>query len=223
MSIPPQYLSKDKLESKAEEILAEYRGGAHLESPAPLDVDSFAEFHLEATIDYHRLSADGSVLGMSVFQELSIPVVDHADCSSDVVFPSRTIVIDHQALSGSPESRLRFTVAHECAHLILHRNIYYRDPLMKCSGNTGYRPFTTNTEGVRSDKVDRAEFQANYLGAALLMPRDPFSQMYRTLVPGSWYDLAERRKKAVVCKLADTFETSLQATSLRIKNLKLAA
>lgn len=223
MSIPPQYLSKARLESKAEEILAEYRGGAHLESPAPLDIDSFAEFHLDATIDYHRLSTDGSVLGMSVFQELSIPVVDHAGCSGDVVFPPQTIVIDHEALSSSPESRLRFTVAHECAHLILHRNIYYRDPSMKCSGNTGYRPFTTNTEGVRGDKVDRAEFQANYLGAALLMPRLPFSQAYHALVPDSWYDLAERQKKAVIGELADTFETSLQATGLRIKNLKLAA
>ncbi|WP_273353347.1 hypothetical protein [Corynebacterium resistens] len=78
MSIPPQYIGKARLESKTEEILAEYRGGAHLESPAPLDIDSFAEFHLDATIDYHRPSKDGSVLNMSVFQELSIPIVDHA-------------------------------------------------------------------------------------------------------------------------------------------------
>ncbi|MCS4484001.1 hypothetical protein NXS08_00650 [Gleimia sp. 6138-11-ORH1] len=43
-----QYLSKVRLESKAEEILAKYRGGAHLESPASLHIDSFAKFHLDA-------------------------------------------------------------------------------------------------------------------------------------------------------------------------------
>lgn len=80
MTLQPLYLSKDKLESQAEKVLATYRGGSHLQSPGPLDIDSFAEFHLEATLDYHQLSEDGSILGMSIFQEIAVPVVDHAGC-----------------------------------------------------------------------------------------------------------------------------------------------
>nr|WP_273353349.1 hypothetical protein [Corynebacterium resistens] len=83
----------------------------------------------------------------------------------------------------------------------MHRNIYYRDPSTKCAGNTGYCPFTTNTEGVRDDKVDRAEFQANYLGAALLIPRIPFSHAYHALVPDSLDDLPSGRRRLSLANL----------------------
>lgn len=224
MSLDPKYLSKERLEARAEKELEKFAGGAQLVAPIPLDVDSFAEFHLGAALDYQRLSSDGSVLGMSIFQELSIPVFESTGARVDIVFPERTIVIDDDALRDSPDSRLRFTIAHECAHLLLHRHIYYRDPRMKCKGGTGYRPFTTTSEGVRADnKVDRAEFQANYLGAALLMPRDPFSQAFTELAPEGWRSLDERRKRRVVRELARTFEVSKQAAAIRIKNLNLAA
>lgn len=222
MSLQPAYISKEKLELRAEKLLATYRGGLHLDSPAPLDIESFAEYHLDATLDYHRLSEDGSILGMSIFQDLSAPVLDSRGRAIDVMFSAQTIVIDYDALSDSPESRMRFTVAHECAHLILHQHIYYRDPTMKCSSNNSYRPFTTTTEGVDSEAFDRAEFQANYLGAALLMPRTPFKQAFRAQVPGSWYDLSSWKKKDVIRELASTFETSLHATALRVKSLILA-
>lgn len=160
---------------------------------------------------------------MSVFQDLKNSIFCGGGAKADIVFPAQTIVIDHEALRDSPESRTRFTITHECAHLILHQNIYYRDPLMKCSSQRSYRPFTATSENVRTDTVDRAEFQANYLGAALLMPRTPFSDAYQRLVPGNWCDLAERQKKAVISELANTFETSPFAMSVRIKNLGLAA
>lgn len=68
MSLQSSYLSKEALESKAEQLLAEYLDGHHLRSREALDIDSFAEFFLGANIDYQRLSSDNSVLGMSIFQ-----------------------------------------------------------------------------------------------------------------------------------------------------------
>ncbi|EPD33670.1 hypothetical protein HMPREF9306_00425 [Propionimicrobium lymphophilum ACS-093-V-SCH5] len=223
MSLEPKYKSKEALDAKAESILAKYRNGQHLRAPKPLDVDDFAEFYLNATIDYQRLSTDGSILGMSVFQEMSTPVVNQHGHKIDISFPAQTIVIDHEALSDSPESRLRFTVAHECAHLILHQNIYYRDPSVRYANKGGYRPFTITSENAFDKDFNRAEFQANYLGAALLMPRDTFCDTYKQLVPTSWYELTGSQKRSVITNLADTFETSLTAVSIRIDNLKLAA
>ena len=222
MRTQPEFLSKEALESIAEYFLRVYRGDGRLEDRIPLDIDDFAEFHLRATIDYHQLSSDGSVLGMSVFRELTVPAVGDGSCKADMVFPARTIVIDHKALSKSPESRLRFTIAHECAHLILHHDSVLEDSPMRCSSRSSYRALTTESENARTDSFDRAEYQANYLGAALLMPRSTFSRAYRELVPDGWYGLEEQEKHKVVSVLADAFETSLMATSLRIKNLKLA-
>ncbi|MFW2583491.1 MULTISPECIES: ImmA/IrrE family metallo-endopeptidase [Corynebacterium] len=203
--------------------MPKYHDGAHLREAIPLDIEHFAEFQLDANIDYQELALDGSILGMSVFQDLKKSIVREGGAKADIVFPAETIVIDHEALRDSLESRARFTIAHECAHLILHQNIYYRDSLMKYSSQSSYRPFIATFENVRTGTVDRAEFQTNYLGAALLMPRTPFSDAYQRLVPGIWCDLAEWQKKAVINELADTFETSLFATSVRIKNGGLAA
>lgn len=222
MRAQPAFLSKEVLESTAEQALKAYRDGGRPEGRIPLDIDSFAEFYLQATIDYHQLSSDGSILGMSIFQELTVPTVGDGSCEVGVVFPARTIVIDHEALSDSPESRRRFTLAHECAHLILHQDSVSSESSMRCSGRSSYRALTTESENARTDTFDRAEYQANYLGAALLMPRSTFSRAYRELVPDGWYGLEEQEKHDVVSVLAETFETSLLATSLRIKNLKLA-
>lgn len=222
MSLQPSYLSKEALESKAEQLLSDYLGGHHLRSRQALDIDSFAEFFLGANIDYQRLPLDDSVLGMSIFQPLLMSLSRPSGGVVDVVFPGQTILIDSDALADSPESRLRFTLAHECSHLILHKHIYYRDPAMKCSSNNGYQPFTTASESARSDKLDRAEFQANYLGAALLMPREPFTDTFNHFVPHGWYSLNDFGKREAVTKIAATFGVSLQATAIRIKNLKLA-
>lgn len=223
MSIEPIFRSKEALDAKAESLLEEYRGSEVLRKPVPLDIDDFAEFFLEASIDYQRLSMNGSILGMSVFQELPKPIVGPNGNEIDVVFPAETIVIDPKAFEGSPESRLRFTLAHECAHLILHRNIFYHDPAVKHASNNGYKPFKASSEEVRTDKFDRAEYQANYLGASLLMPRSTFSKAFQELVSENWCELAYRKKVEIVQDLAGTFDVSQQAAAIRIKGLKLAA
>ena len=142
----------------------------------------------------------------------------------DVMFPAQTIVIDYDALSESPESRTRFTIAHECAHLLLHQCIYYRDPKMKCSSSSGYQPFAAASEGIYKETTfNRAEYQANYLGGALLMPRATFVATFNNLTPGSWHDLSYRQKKDVVSALSEKFETSRQAVGVRIRHLGLVA
>lgn len=147
-----------------------------------------------------------------------MPLLSSSGGVVDIAFPGQTILIDSDALADSPESRLRFTLAHECSHLILHKRIYYRDPAMKCSSNAGYQPFTTASETVRSD----GQFQANYLGGALLMPRKPFIDTFNCLVPNGWYSLNDSDKREVATEIAAMFGVSRQATAIRIKNLKLA-
>nr|DAE49401.1 MAG TPA: IrrE N-terminal-like domain [Caudoviricetes sp.]DAR51556.1 MAG TPA: IrrE N-terminal-like domain [Caudoviricetes sp.] len=223
MSLEPKYISKENLDERAEKLLSRYRGGTLLAVAAPLDIEHFAEFELDAKLDYQRLSADDSVLGMSVFQDLTLPVASASGARAHVEIPARTIVIDDRALDDSPEGRFRFTIAHECAHLILHSRIFYRDPSMSCPNKSGYLPFTAETENVGSEKFNRGEFQANYLGAALLMPRMTFSRAFHEFVPLPWAEMTDRNKRQVVSQLADLFNVSPTAAALRIKHLELAS
>ena len=61
--------SPERLEKKAEEILKTYMDGALLLKPQAMDVDHFAEFYCEATIDFAYLSKDGLTLGLTCFQD----------------------------------------------------------------------------------------------------------------------------------------------------------
>ena len=219
MTMQPKFLDKSTLESKAEELLAAYLGGTLLERAQPIDIYHFAEFELEASVDYQPLSEDGLTLGMSVFQEGSVPIYKSPGVMVDTVFPAKTIIIDSEALESSPESRERFTVAHECAHQVLHPRYFYRDPHMNTEATT-YRPYQANAEQ-HSESFDRTEWQANYLGAALLMPRRAFAAKFSDLTPNGWMRLSPAGKKCVVSNLAETFEVSRMATALRIKNIKL--
>lgn len=143
MSLEPKRISKENLDERAEKPLSRNRGGTPLAVAAPLDIEHFAEFELDAKLDYQQLSADDS--GMSVFQDLTLAGASASGARAHVEIPARTIVFDDQALDDSPEGRFRFTIAHECAHMILHSRIFYRDPSMSLPNKSGYLPFTAET------------------------------------------------------------------------------
>lgn len=221
MALEPKFLSKPNLEAKAEKLLGQYRGGALLSQAQATDIYHFAEFEIGATIDFQPLSEDGLTLGMSVFQEGSVPIYSHPGTTIDIEFSANTIIIDNEALEASPESRERFTVAHECSHQVLHPRYFYRDPRMK-SCSVGYRPYREKPRSGSAD-FDRAEWQADYLGAALLMPRPTFTAEFNRCAATNWHSLSEQSKRTVVSTLSETFEVSRHAAALRIKNLRLVS
>lgn len=222
MTLEPKYISKEQLEEKARCLILSWQPHLLEADTEPVDIDSFAEFELAATIDYGCLSPDGKVLGMSTFQDLDRQLRPVASLKVDIHYPANTIVIDHDALASSPEGRRRFTVAHECAHLLLHKRYFYRDPEMKSPNTIAYRPFTVATEEKQEVTFDRFEWQANYLGAAILMPAPAFTAAYRKRVSGDWHDLTGTRKRVVINELAERFDVSREAVAIRICNLKIA-
>lgn len=104
-------------------------------------------------------------------------------------------------------NRRRFTVAHELGHWALH------------SEESGYfvDDFTVHYRGDGSTRgYDPRESEANAFAASLLMPEDALRN-----------DLAGRRIDASdddqLSKLADRYEVSLQALTIRLANLNLLA
>lgn len=94
--------------------------------------------------------------------------------------------------SMQPTVRQRFTVAHEIAHFLLHKNL-----IDDQKGNVLYRKDFNSSSTI--------EQQANSLAAALLMPKEQILK--------AWENLRD------VAEIAEIFETSNEATYIRLNKL----
>lgn len=104
--------------------------------------------------------------------------------------------------SKEPESRKRFTIAHEIGHLLLHA-----DQAL----NIDIKPVTLNRDLNSSTGESWREVEANYFAAALLMPKEDVTSYFQ-----KWSDMDE---DARLKKLAQRYEVSMQAISVRLNNL----
>lgn len=102
----------------------------------------------------------GTIHGMTVFQDGLVPVFDSVSKQYvDRVALAGDIFIEKKLLAKNRVNRLRFTLAHELAHWMIHQE--------QCKQGNGIACKTSTN----SEKL--IEREADYLAAALLMPQDP--------------------------------------------------
>lgn len=181
-----------------------------------VDLDRLVEQHLGANFDqYAELPHD--VLGQTDFRPRRAPAVQINKDLTGSAF-------DTEWTAPGIEGRWRATVAHEAAHLILHRILFDVDMnqgtlfpeatlpakdqrLQRClKRDVGHRSFVS----------DWKEVQANRGMAALLMPRSVFSKVARTMSAWSGSDATVDE---AIRTLATQFGVSRQATTIRLKTL----
>lgn len=110
------------------------------------------------------------------------------------------IIIGVNSLHHS--NRQRFTIAHECGHLLLHKGEVHID-----------RSFRINRRGaVSSLAIDPEEIDANRFAAELLMPYD----MLLADLPDRNIDVENEDE---LKPLARKYQVSLQAMTQRITNM----
>ncbi|MEL7659094.1 MAG: ImmA/IrrE family metallo-endopeptidase, partial [Bacillota bacterium] len=122
-----------------------------------------------------------------------------------------TIIIDARLLRKGVEGRLRFTLAHELAHWILHKNIFcgsqYSAAMIKGA---------LHNDNKLSSEADRMiEKQADLLATALLMPIKQVKKAFYEL-RSKYFD-----KTVLVAKMAETFDVSRQAMRICLTNHNL--
>ena len=100
-------------------------------------------------------------------------------------------------------NRQRFTIAHECGHLLLHKG---KDVHIDRSFRINRR------DEVSSQAIDHKEIEANRFAAELLMPYD---MIMSDLVE---YDI-DIEDEEELRGLADKYQVSVQALTHRITNL----
>lgn len=118
-------------------------------------------------------------------------------------------------LAGDPrrEARLRFTLAHELAHVVLHRELWDRrfaEPALLPG-------VVSRSEPVHSRALDEPvgwlEWQAGYLAAALLVPAPRVRLRGRPPFAGT------REGDLLVHRVARTFGVSPEAAAVRLGQL----
>lgn len=233
--------SKAQLDIMAIDILKKYDLSILTEGKAT-DIESFIESYLELDIDYKNLSQDDNILGLTTFDDGEVLIYsDDKEQVESLKVRSGNIIIDNSLLEPDiPEGRLRFTLAHEAAHWILHKEIFK---------DKAYRREFARSEDVAVRDINREdgsltiksniktpqewiEWQADYFAGSILMPEKIFKyEFYRILTkdlglfkPYLFLDNQQCNKENydyTILNLSNRFKVSKLATRVRLYKLNL--
>jgi Zn-dependent peptidase ImmA (M78 family) len=220
-------LNKAEIDTIAEKYILDFNPEA-MKSPMAIDIDSFVLNYLGLKQDFQYLSHNGVYLGMMVFNDTNkVPVyVPETNRAEYISAKARTVIIDNNLLEEDQEHRYRYTMGHEGGHDIFHRDYFsynpnqlslldsVAQPLIQCRAV----PVNGKTKPVSQwDDKDSMEWQANYLSAALLMPRTMVLRLIQSLPPQhEWL-----RNAKYVHEVVKTFNVSWQAAGNRLKCLRI--
>jgi hypothetical protein len=185
-----------------------------------INIERFLERHLKVRLDRHAdLPAD--VLGVTHFERTRPPRVEiNRDLTGSA--------LDDDDPAPGMVGRWRATLAHEAAHVLLHRILFDVDDMQRglfreqSPTRVGGNLMRCLKRDLTFRRVsDWREIQANRGMAALLMPRTLFIAAARVVldVAGGAVTAGSPKHAALVQDLAGTFNVSRQAASIRLETL----
>ncbi|MDD3193341.1 MAG: ImmA/IrrE family metallo-endopeptidase [Oscillospiraceae bacterium] len=225
------FSSKD-FDSVAELVLHEY-APYMLEKAQPLQIEALADEAYSLTIIDRYISAHGSVLGIISFGDFKIEVMTLEKQRAVEKLMTGTIVIDARLLPEEHHHRRRFTVSHELAHWIIHRQMHYADnpqySLRRARPYIVCREAMTNRNKRREfwTEDDWMEWQADRFASAMLMPASVFypeaQEVMRRHHAGSYIldGCGSKATADVITELTEIFDVSRTAVRIRLKQAGL--
>lgn len=164
--------------------------------PREIPIEEIIEFDYGLILEYKDLSKNGTIHGLTVFENSVIPIYNKKKQQYEAYsVKAGTILIDNSLLNRNQERRCRFTMAHELSHWILHRELYVAEQRVACK-----------TSNINDRKVER---EADKLAASILMPREMFKKTY----------LQFKNKlsfQETVSQMSQMFNVSAIATEIRL-------
>lgn len=190
------------------------------------DLERFIEGHLKVTLDQYAELPEG-VLGLTTFRANRPTIAISADL---------TAAAEQDQPAPGAVGRWRATLAHEAAHVVLHRYLF--DPAMTWSssslppstgqGSALFRcsnvdPVPDGALGRTRTRSDWREVQANRGMAALLMPRPIFRRvvLQHSALVSTTTATGAADKDELIVRLAAACQVSKQAAAIRLDSLGL--
>ena len=161
MAIKVKFLREDEIEKDAELLLAEYEDTIGEPIKLPVPVDDITTYHLALQLGFDDLH-----------KTLNRPMLrGQPDILGAIWVEKELVLIDrHLDPKNNPSmlGRYRFSVAHEVGHWRLHRSYVARDPNQTALFEVSTGPTVICRASQENEPV---EWQANFFGSCLLMPR----------------------------------------------------
>ena len=198
-----RYISAGTLEAIARKTLKRYHPNYLNQEPQAVPIEKLVEDVFGLSIEYMCLVESGDELGRMIYDDGYTtrfnPEIDDYEL---VKVTAGTILVDARLLSDPKlYGRFRFTLAHELAHWILHKEFF-----------TGTK-MAAATYGIGNADNNAIEWQANYLATAILMPAGQVKRGFYRL---------RMQTSSHISALANIFEVSKQAVEIRLTELGLS-
>ena len=202
MCVP--YYRAQVLESIARKTLTKLDYSYLNFAPQAVPIENLIENTFGLTIDYKYLKQFKDELGKMVYDNGYVICFNREKDDYELVEVTIGTMLIEASLADDPTQygRLRFTLAHELAHWILHQRLFE---------GTGIAAAMYDAD-VDEDSV---EWQANYLAQAILMPNGQVKRCFYSV----YSNYKTRREK--IKAMADIFEVSKQAMEIRLMNFNL--
>ena len=186
-------------------------------------IDEFARDYLRLNVRFARLSADGSICGLTSYADAEY-IVEDMGVVRTIELKQNQILLDSCFLETGKVQKLcgkrRFTLAQECAHQILFQ-MESEESQQKGRKLYAERRFYSLRD--LKSREDWNEWQANALGAALLMPQAEIDRAMwifaqcRTLI--SYEGRFSYADKLALSLLCQTLGVSKSAAMIRLRQL----
>lgn len=219
-------LSTKELEDIGEALVQDFCPEV-FSSPQPVDIETFTEIYAGLNLEYQYLSNCRVYLGMTVFHETNkLPIYNpNTNLAEYLHVPANTVLIEQSLLDDERMHHCyRFTMAHEAAgHAMLHKGYFKHKynpnqlslfpvkepPWVQCRKDFSKYKHST----LRKDN-DWLEWQANTLGAIVLMPKKSVQQLVKSHRHSLLWS-----KNVMINSVAQKFDVSPAAAQIRLESL----
>jgi len=215
------HLSRHNIEAIGESVLRDFTAqsgqGDHI--CVPIDIIALSNRYLGLEIQYRKLSDHGNTLGLTAYGGMEVELSLHGG-KELVHAPEDTIFLDEKLRCPEYTRHRRFTIAHECAHQILARIAEIKTGY---SFHRVFEPGKRYASGEIKTAEDWCEWQANALGAALLMPKSKITphmnlggKPHKLTLFGYRFNYTDYKK---LKELSEMFKVSSSAMKIRLGEL----
>lgn len=199
------------------------QAAAETRSVQATPIDQFARDYLGLQVSFARLSEDGSICGLTAYTDTEYRTEEHGSIRM-IPLKANDVLLDSSFMEpGQVRARCgkrRFTLAHECAHQILFQ---MESDEAKRIHREKYAPRRAYSLRDLKTREDWNEWQANALGAAILMPQreidlamEQYARSRRLTNYGGAFNYMD---KAILDRLCQTLGVSRSAAVIRLRQM----